>query len=214
MTSSHPSAPDARPPLVQRATEGNAVEIAGVLAEAFDGYAWTSWIVPGRGRRERLRGLFGLTVSEVGLPYGEVWVACDVDGGVLGAVVALRPDREVPAEVWARATARDRELMGERADAADEAEKLCEPMRPTEPHLTVATVGVLPAFQRRGIAAALLRPVLSLADRLGVPAYLETSSPENLKLYGRLDFVVVGRVDIDDGPTVWAMRREPAHRSL
>lgn len=198
-----------RPPWsVRRATAEDAAAIAGVLADAFVDYAWTSWIVPEDDRRERLRALFGLTVSEVGLPFGDVWAALETAGPVVGAVVALRPDRQVPAAVWERVTARDAELMGARAAAARDAEQACEPLRPPEPHVTVATVGVLPRSQRLGIASALMQPVVELADRLGVPAYLETSSAENLRLYRRLDFVVSGRVDITDGPTVWAMRRQ------
>jgi hypothetical protein len=50
---------------------------AEVLAEAFDGYAWTSWTVAADRHRQRLRlrlrGLFRLTVGEVGVPYGETW---------------------------------------------------------------------------------------------------------------------------------------------
>ncbi|SCG48367.1 Predicted N-acyltransferase, GNAT family [Micromonospora echinaurantiaca] len=186
-------------------------ELAGaaaeVLAEAFDGYPWTAWTVAADRHRERLAGLFAATVSAVGLPYGEVWAA--LDGGRPRAVaVWLRPDRPVPEQVWGELTARDAELAGDRHPARVAAEAACAPLRSPEPAFVLATVGVCPADQGRGIGGRLLRPGLAEADRTGRPAVLETSSPANVRFYRRLGFEVTGEVTVPGGgPRVWAMRR-------
>lgn len=187
-------------------------ELAGaaaeVLAEAFDGYPWTGWTVAADRHRERLAGLFAATVSAVGLPYGEVWAALDGGGRPRAVAVWLRPDRPVPEQVWGELTARDAELAGDRHPAMVAAEAACAPLRSPEPAFVLATVGVCPADQGRGIGGRLLRPGLAEADRTGRPAVLETSSPENVRFYRRLGFEVTGEVTVPGGgPRVWAMRR-------
>ncbi|WP_202863564.1 GNAT family N-acetyltransferase [Ornithinimicrobium avium] len=162
-------------------------------------------------RAERLSALFALTVGEVGLPFGQAWVARapEPGGSVAGGVVVLRPDRPVPAHVWQRVAAAEAEVLGERRRVSEQADAACAGLRPSEPHLIVATMGVRPDHRRRGVARALLEQALALADQLGVPAYLETSSTANVALYQRSGFGVSGHLHVPGGgPPVWAMRRE------
>lgn len=77
---------------------------------------------------------------------------------------------------------------------------------PPEPHSYLATLGVDPELQGRGLGTALLRHWLEDADRWGHPAYLETDRAENLAFYGRQGFAVEGEVPIL-GVRVWRMRR-------
>lgn len=191
------------PELVEAAAE--------VLAEAFDGYAWTAWTVRADRHRERLANLFAETVAAVGLPYGDVWAALDADGRPRAVAVWLRPDRPVPDEVWNDVAAENAASAGDRYSAMLAAEAACAPLRSAEPAFLLATVGVRPASQGGGIGARLLRPGLAEADRAGLPAVLETSASANLRFYRRLGFEVTGEVTVPGGgPRVWAMRRPPA----
>ncbi|MEM6957729.1 MAG: GNAT family N-acetyltransferase, partial [Myxococcota bacterium] len=61
--------------------------------------------------------------------------------------------------------------------------------RPTAPHYYLFAVGVLPEGRGKGLASALIRAGLDLADRDGVGAYLENSNPRNTPLYERFGFV-------------------------
>ncbi|MER7503590.1 GNAT family N-acetyltransferase [Nonomuraea pusilla] len=186
-------------------------EAAEVLAQAFDGYAWTSWTVAGDQHRRRLTGLFQLTIEEVGLPYGDVWAVEGDDRRLAAVAVWLRPDRPVPDELWQELAARQAELAGDRCPAMNEAESACAVLRTGEPAFMLATVGVLPSQQGRGAGTALLRPGLAEADRDGLPATLETSASDNVRFYRRLGFQVTGEIEIPGGgPHVWAMRRPPA----
>lgn len=189
----------------------SVADVAGAVAAlrtAFDDYAWTRWIVPADDHEGRLTGLFEITVSRIGLGHGDVRVArCPLLGGtVVGASVVLRPDRPVPDAVWAEVAPVEQRLLGDRLGVADEAEAACAPLRPAVPHVTVATVGVRPDHQGRGIATALIQSAFDIARALGVPVYLETSSESNVALYRRLGFEVIGQVRVaQDGPFVWAM---------
>lgn len=49
----------------------------------------------------------------------------------------------------------------------------------------------------------------STVDALGDAAYLEATSPDNRRLYERHGFEVTGEIVVPDGPTLWAMWRDP-----
>ncbi len=54
----------------------------------------------------------------------------------------------------------------------------------------LSIIGILPAFQNQGLGTSLVNGVLSTADRLGVPTYLETFTPRNQPFYQRLGYRV------------------------
>ena len=194
-----------------RASPSDAPEIADVLADAFHGYPWTDWIVRGERRHQRLSALHRISLELVAFPYGSVWGArCPAGRGLVGAIAVLRPDRPVPPDVRARVEAQQADLLGCRADAAAAAHRLLDDVRPAEAGLLVATVGVAHGHRRRGVAHRLLGCALGLADELGVPAHLETSSPGNVSLYRSAGFTVTAQRRVAaDGPDVWVMRRPP-----
>lgn len=193
--------------LIERAAPVDGGHIAQALADSFLGYEFTDWIVPAESRRQRLLGLFVLTVERVGIPYGDTWVArCPSPGRtVVGAVVGLPPS--VPSEVWAGMAAEEEQLLGERLGVAEQADAATVHLRPGIPHYTIATMGVTPDHRRRGLATRLLAPALATADSLDMPSYLETS---NTALYRGSGFDVLDAVTLPgDGPQAWAMLRGP-----
>ncbi len=79
-----------------------------------------------------------------------------------------------------------------------------------EPHWYLMVVGVDPEFQGRGLGSALVEEGLARADQGGRACYLETIMEPNLAYYARYGFRVLGSAPIGaDGPTGWALRREP-----
>ncbi|SHE58145.1 GNAT family N-acetyltransferase [Streptoalloteichus hindustanus] len=191
---------------VRIATADDLPAIAETLADAFDGNAWTRWTVAADDHRQRIRALQLLHVEKLGLPFGRVWVA---QGGSAVAVW-MPPEPRVPEHVWAELGPRVEELQGERASFAAAADVLCEAHKPAEPHWWLATVGVRPDLQGRGLGTAALKAGLVEVDRSGQPAFLETSDERNVRLYQRLGFEVTAELDIPGGgPHTWFMRREP-----
>lgn len=197
---------------VRRIGSDEVAEAAEVLAEAFTGYPWMTWTVAADRHRERLAGLFRITLAEVGLPYGDVWAATTGHGALAAVAVWLRPDRPVPDRLWESLAPREAELAGDRYAAMRAADAACASLRDDSPAFFLATVGVRPERQNAGLGAAVLRPGLDEADRCGLPARLETSTPANIRFYERLGFAVTGTTTVaDGGPQVWAMRR--THRA-
>lgn len=79
---------------------------------------------------------------------------------------------------------------------------------PSEPHWYLPLIGVEPAQQRKGIGSMLMRQGLTLCDRDKTPAYLEATNPENISLYKRHGFEVLGIIEEGDSPPLTPMFRK------
>ncbi|WP_448617750.1 GNAT family N-acetyltransferase [Geodermatophilus sp. URMC 65] len=179
-----------------------------VLVDAFTDYPWTRWTVDADAHGERLGALHRLYLSAVAMPFGRVDVG-ETAEGLVGVAVWL-PGTAVPGDVWARVGPAAAELAGDRAAAAADAEAVLAGRRLDEPHVTLASLGVVQRRQGRGLGAATLAPGLVRADRDGLPVHLETSAEPNVRFYRRLGFTVTDVVDLPgDGPRTWLMRRAP-----
>ena len=77
---------------------------------------------------------------------------------------------------------------------------------PRQPHWHIDPLGVEPDLQGRGIGSQLLGRFCELADEALLAGYLETDTPENVRLYQRFGFVGTGKASIM-GSTDWFMRR-------
>jgi ribosomal protein S18 acetylase RimI-like enzyme len=178
------------------------------LGDAFHDDRVFRWISPDDNRRwMSTRSFFDLAVEAFAAHDG-VYVA---PGGA-GAALWLPPGRTlVPDEEAEEFGRRVLDTAGDEADAARLGALLevFETSHPHEPHWYLNFLGVRPASQGLGIGSALLTEVLAIADRDGVPAYLEATSPDNRRLYERHGFRVTGELGVDDSPTLYAMWREP-----
>ena len=160
-----------------------------------------------RRRRLGLHSFFTAQINRQYLPGGHVYTTEDL----AGAAVWGTPDRHrngllellqllptAPFLLSAR-TVRALRLLFE-----------VDGLHPKEPHWYLATLGTAPERQGQGVGAALLQPVLDLADAEGMPAYLESSKERNVPFYARFGFEVVEELHSKVGsPPMWRMWREP-----
>jgi GNAT superfamily N-acetyltransferase len=84
-----------------------------------------------------------------------------------------------------------------------------EAVHPHDPHWYLQFLGTDPPLQGRGIGAALLRDVLAAADETGQAAYTQATSLRNRALYERHAFAFTGEIPLPDGPSLYAMWRDP-----
>lgn len=178
------------------------------LAEAFWDDPMSTWASPHDGARPRvLRRFFSVQLRHR-LPAGFVYT----DEARTGAAIWA------PPKTWRTTAFQDLQLMHAFAHprhwphAPIVAYGLLGLERahpPEPPHFYLATLGVSPAAQGRGLGSRLLQPVLELCDADGVPAYLVSSKESNIAFYSRHGFRVTQEISLPRGPTVWAMWREP-----
>jgi GNAT superfamily N-acetyltransferase len=145
---------------------------------------------------------------ESALRYPWVWVT----GKFAAASVWIPPGgTELTDEDEARVEPLLTELVGPRAPAVIDLLERFEASHPrTEPHYYLSLLGTHPEHRGRGLGMGLLAENLSTIDAEGLPAYLESSNPQNDRRYERLGFVKVGAFATpDDAHSVSTMWREP-----
>ncbi|MEU7041233.1 GNAT family N-acetyltransferase [Streptomyces varsoviensis] len=193
---------------VRPATADDVPAAVRTLTSAFADYPFTRHVVAADDHESRLGRFQELFLSRIGLAYGRVWVA---DEG--RAVAAWTTPDQDPSPGFAEIGPLIGDLAGDRAAVFEAVEAVLAPHRPSEPVWFLATVGVDPRSQRRGLGSAVLRPGLRAAADAGRPAFLETSSEQNVRFYERLGFAVTADVRLPDGgPRTWCMRREAPDR--
>ena len=175
------------------------------LTSAFADYAFTRHVISADDHSRRVARFQELFLTRVGMAYGRVWVA----DGARAVAVWTTPDSD-PSPALAEIGPELAELAGDRAFVFEEVERALDPYRPTGPAWFLGTVGVMPEAQGRGLGSAVIRPGLEAAGRAGHPAFLETSTEDNVRFYERLGFEVTGEVDLPGGgPRTWTMLRRP-----
>jgi GNAT superfamily N-acetyltransferase len=183
---------------------------AEALALAFAADPCWAHLLPDDGSRaERLLAYFTSEIASQVPGYRQVWVT--EDGG--GAAIWAPPGRwRVPLGMTVREASRMLGVFGRRLPLALRALLRLEGHHPKSPgHWYLNYLGVEPRRQGRGLGGALLRPVLELCDREGVPAHLEASTERNRVLYERNGFSLTEVFDMPGrgGPPIREMWRDP-----
>jgi len=75
-------------------------------------------------------------------------------------------------------------------------------------HLYLPFIAVDPAKQGNGVGSILLDHSLDICDRIGLPAYLEATSPASRRLYERYGFAATGEIQFGSSPPMWPMLRQ------
>lgn len=201
-----------KPVTVRRAVDADADALVDILVRSFDQDPVANWFV--RQDEHRAAGFdafFGMAVRSLTLPHGEVYTTTDLAG------VALW----VPPGAWQMGWLRQMQLLPE-ATRAFGPTGLVRGLRsfaaldarhPRWPHQYGMFIGVDPDAQGRGIGSALMRTVADRCDALGIGAYLEGTSPDNVRLYERFGFRIVEQFALPGGgPISTLMWRMPAER--
>jgi ribosomal protein S18 acetylase RimI-like enzyme len=85
-----------------------------------------------------------------------------------------------------------------------------EKKHPHQPHYYLFAIGVRTGHHGKGIGKSLVQPVLDRCDSEGMPAYLESSTAENVPIYRTMGFEVTQELQpTSDSPVMYAMWREP-----
>jgi predicted N-acetyltransferase YhbS len=80
---------------------------------------------------------------------------------------------------------------------------------PKKPHWHLDPLGVTPELQGQGIGSQMMEYYCKHVDELGMAAYHETDTPQNVKFYERFGFKFVGEELINGIPN-WYLWRPPS----
>jgi GNAT superfamily N-acetyltransferase len=196
-------------PEVRRIRHRERDAALGTVVEAFRTDPQVRWYFPDDASYDVVaRRFFGLLI-DTRIDGGEVWIADDAaavamwvppGGNLLGP--------EYVASRYAEVVAGLPEPAPQRIAEVDE---VVDALLPEDPHWYLGVLACRPGWQKRGLAGAVIAPVLDAADRAGVPVALETSTVGNVDFYIRRGFAVLASRTTGKpaGPTIRVMRREP-----
>ena len=187
---------------VDAASEAETSRVTDVVSEAFlDDPTW-SWAFPDPAVRrqwwtfcirEALR--YPWTFSTEGFETVSVWIPPD------GSELSPGAELSVPARLI--------DLVGDRAsDVGELLERFGRAHPRDEPHYYLSLLGTAREHRGRRLGMALLEENLARIDAEHMPAYLESSNPNNNHRYESVGFVAVSSFQApSDGPAVTGMWR-------
>jgi ribosomal protein S18 acetylase RimI-like enzyme len=197
---------------ITQITHEPPIQLGNGLCQAFYDEPNFTYIFPDiLVRRVALPWFLGRFVVQLGLNYGAVFTANEVDG----AAVWLHPNTTIPLQGALRAGLL---LMPFRfgwrsfrrsTSLGSYLERLRQQSAPTQ-HWYLMALGVAPSRQGAGLGRALVQSVLTRVDAEQVPCYLETFTERNVQFYEKLGFIGVVHDHIPGGgPPFWTMVRTP-----
>jgi ribosomal protein S18 acetylase RimI-like enzyme len=184
--------------------------VAGaVLGRAFTTDPVFGWILGETSRlEERLTLAFtAFAVGATRKPTAQVLVTPERTA----ASIWLPPGQwRAPMSEVVRQAPRLLRAYGRRSPRALKLLSVVEKQHPTEPHWYLEAIGTVPAARGQGIGPTVLTPVLDRCDAQRLPAYLESSNPQNIPFYERHGFVKLPLFDLPAGcPVITPMWRDP-----
>jgi len=160
-------------------------------------------------KRETLMRYMDYSMTE-GEKYGRLTITGDIS---YGAAIWTKPlDTETDNEKSLQKKHFIKTYMGETSLNAYltivsfMSEQLGE-VPPDAWYLSIA--GIKPAHQGRGLGVDLLMKVINETDKNGIPTYLETFTPRNIKFYERMGYKITKEIaEPVTGCPYWIMVRE------
>ena len=193
---------------VRVATSQDIAAIAFSLSRAFeDDPVWEYLLPDAASRLQRLSRYFATAMGLQHLQHSSSYT----DAARSGAALWDPPGHwRMTASQFVRGAPRFVRCFGRHTTRAIRTLSVVEKRHPASPpHYYLAMLGTDPDHQGKGVASAVLSPVLDTCDQDGIGAYLESSKESNIAFYSRHGFEVTGEIRLPGGPLVWPMWRNP-----
>lgn len=186
-----------------------ADEAAETLLDAFVGDPFMEWMLKGsartrRARRQKHRLYWQWCCRSLPADW-ELHALGDLSAAAiwypLPEVSAV--ELEDPFERFCRDLLGPSRRLGELLEVLKRCKQVMAATLGQQPAWYLAAVGVRSGLKGRGLGGQLLEAMLGRCDRLGLPAYLESSTRRNLPFYRRLGFELLdgGGGDAGEGVT-------------
>ncbi|GAB1640387.1 GNAT family N-acetyltransferase [Krasilnikovia sp. MM14-A1259] len=194
---------------IRPAGEAELAAVGALVALSFDRLEANHYLVPDGADRLRVMGDFFTLYTEHAARHGSVDVVPGADGIVATAVWF---DRTAPMTEPPSYDSRLAALAGPYLDRFEALDELFDAHHPEPPHWHLAFLAVHPDAQGRGLGGALMARTHEGLDAAGVPAYLEATNGDNVRLYRRNGYTDMApfEIPLPDGTPFFRMWRHPA----
>ena len=190
-------------PTIKPATGSDEVSTVAVLTLAFSADPAVRWTWPDPGQYLQHFPGFVRAFGGSAFAHGGAFCVDGYAGAALWLPPGVHPDEDALISLLQRTGS---------AQVQQDGAALFEQMgrhHPAEPHWYLPFIGVDPLHQGKGYGAALMRHTLDSCDRDHALAYLESSNPQNVPLYERHGFELLGTVQVGTSPPIFPMLRTP-----
>jgi ribosomal protein S18 acetylase RimI-like enzyme len=178
----------------------DAPEVGRILAAGFVDDPVLTWVFGESDRGAKLAVFFDFLAREALVPLGATYL---LPGSCAAWTTPDPPpwpnERSKRFSAVLRAVCTPGDLQ--RLDAFDGA---VQAHHPDSPVWYLGVIATVPDARGQGLGTALLKQSLTDVDSSGLPAHLESTNPRNISLYQRHGFIVMGRIELPDGPVLWA----------
>ena len=174
-------------PEIRSAREDELAAVGHLISLSFFHLGADVYLVPPLDDRLPVMADFFTLYTEHAFKFGRVDVIDSPSGdGLVAAAVWFDNTVEMPAPE--RYEERLRDLAGEYIDRFNALDELFDKHHPHDPHWHLAFLAVHPDQQAHGLGGVLMRRTHDELDRNGVPAYLEATNENNVRLYRRYGY--------------------------
>lgn len=184
-----------------------------VLVQAFREDPLTHYFIPPCDNWEELVSTYFSYRLRFGIMYGEVYAISPAIEGLAAWFAPGKSDMTNFRMMRAGGMSLSRDLGKDiisRMSMIGEYTSKMRKQHVTEPHWHLFPLAVDPAFQGKGHASTLMRPMLAKILEQGKPCYLETQKEQNVSLYEHYGFEVI-HIDMIPGIDMkhWGMLLRP-----
>ncbi len=191
---------------IRAATPLETDRLSHVLARAFRDEPFHRWIFPFEAERARKSARFFKVGLRESIERERVLTTQNFEG----VAIWRAPSQPGPGPLRAlRLGLQAGRLLGSSAPRVFRGLYELHRRHPRAPVWYLTCLGTDPDHRGRGVASALLRPILDQCDETASRAHLVTSDEANLSFYRHLGFEVTTEFEIPHGPAAWEMVRVP-----
>jgi len=192
-------------PQIQVATEAQRSDVLSVATAAFIADPLMRWMLPSAATYLSHYPAFVQAVGGASIDQGSCYVTDGLEGAAMWLPPGMRGDEDALAQLLPQI------MPNERLAALVDAFTQCDNYHPHADNCWyLSVIGVDPGHQGKGVGAALMKEATRKLDEMGCQAFLESSNPQNISLYQRHGFEIMGEVRVGDMPVLTPMLRPAA----
>ncbi|MFT4245966.1 MAG: N-acetyltransferase [Micrococcaceae bacterium] len=185
--------------LVEQATKADIESCAKILANAFKDDPVVADILPGKHNRvQRLTIMFGAIMRTTVPHSGVIDIAREAaDKPIIGVAIWENPEKSTFFWIKVKEIPNFLKAIGIRnIVSALSVLKIFKKYSPSEKHWYLSDIAVSPNARGLGVGSALLEYRLNKIDKTALPAYLESTTAANRRLYERYGFEKVDTIEL------------------